>query len=119
MGCNVYAQVRQKQLGLSVVSVFRLVSQLTGVSERTVARLNPQSVKGFVWRLQDHLKLLGRQECSVILNMSVNTPPSTDWYRELQLAAAGASTSHCENKRMRRKEGCAVAIACITPVLEF
>lgn len=44
--CNVYAQVRLTQPGLSVASVFRSVSQLTGVSERTVARLKADVLKG-------------------------------------------------------------------------
>ncbi|XP_077552503.1 uncharacterized protein LOC144166940 [Haemaphysalis longicornis] len=44
--CNVYAQVRLKQPGLSVVSEFRSVSQLTGVSERTVARLKNEVFRG-------------------------------------------------------------------------
>ncbi|KAG0439738.1 hypothetical protein HPB47_016545 [Ixodes persulcatus] len=29
----------------------------------------------------------GARACTVVLNMSVNTPPSTDWYCQLQLAA--------------------------------
>ncbi|XP_077550593.1 uncharacterized protein LOC144163716 [Haemaphysalis longicornis] len=44
--CNVYAQVRLKQPGLSVVSAFRSVSQLTGVSERTVTRLKNEVLRG-------------------------------------------------------------------------
>ncbi|KAH6945255.1 hypothetical protein HPB50_007683 [Hyalomma asiaticum] len=43
---NVYTQVRLTQPGLSVASVFRSVSQLTGVSERTVARLKADILKG-------------------------------------------------------------------------
>lgn len=44
--CNVYSQVRLMQPGLSVLSACRSVSHLTGVSERTVARLKAEVLSG-------------------------------------------------------------------------
>lgn len=45
--CNAYAQVRLTQPGFSVVSAIRSVSQLSGVSERTlVARFKVEVPSG-------------------------------------------------------------------------
>lgn len=54
--CNVYTQVRQP--GLSVVSAFRMVSQLAGISECTVAQLKPEALRE---RGRDNILLAGRE----------------------------------------------------------
>lgn len=43
--CNIYAHVRESQLGLSVVTC-RLVSQIAGMSERTVQRIKSEALRG-------------------------------------------------------------------------
>ncbi|XP_077536077.1 uncharacterized protein LOC144148415 [Haemaphysalis longicornis] len=71
--CNVYAQVRLKQPGLFVVSAFRSVSQLTGVSKRTVA-----SLKNKV--LRDTLKSPKRKR----LRLSTEKPPAVTGQTRVQ-----------------------------------